>query len=780
MLKGIGTHQIKKQPSKIVSRRTPSCRFANAILSVAIASGFLLFSSSISFAKHTASRVVYGPEHLYVTVKGQRTIYVVDHVQNRLLEKVSVKSPPCGGFISKDGTQFFVALGELDQIAIINTTTHKIEAEISLKQESGRYLDPGGMAISPDGATIYVANESGDSLSIVDLSTQSVRAHIPVGFGPQDVALTPDGRYAYITDFYATWVVNTQTNAKVAKIALRESGSEHQRTALLSDGEEVFRGPRDIVMSPDGKRAYVALEDSGEIAILDTESNRVEKTVSVGSYPGGLALSPDGKVLYFAHRDSDLVSVMDTAQAKVVRKIRVGKHPWDIALSPTGDQMFVVNQGEPSISVIDTKSFEVKATIILGMMKLRNILPRGLRRMFYVWRKERKRVRRLPFASAIYAVFFLLPFMFTMLTRYDTEMVRMNGTLAGTIPEYRQVNSQLSTHDPQLQRGSPPSLNPSPLGGEGRVGGRMIAFESRRTGNWEIYLMNSDGTGQLRLTRTNAENRAPFWSPDGIQMAFVSTRDGNREIYRMSEDGSDQFNLTRSHGEDFSPSWSPDGKKIAFVSTRDGQRDVYVMDIDGNRQRRLTSHGDNWNPNWSPDSRQLAFVSNRDGNNEIYIMDRKGKGQTSLTKHPAEDGRGSHSWSPDGSKIAWVTNRDGNWDIYIMNADGSHPLNVTRHPAEEGIGMFVWSPDGKQIAFISKRDSNEEVYVVNADGTGSSNLSRSPGMDDVPLWSPDGQKLAFVSNRTGYDEIYVMNTDGSHQLQLTFTRSREDYPRWQP
>ena len=753
----MGTTGLRVQTEESVKQIISRVKWPGMVTLYAALALTLVFAFP-AWAKHTASRVVYGPEHLYVTIKGQRYFYIVDRHQNRLLKKVSVASPPCGGFITDDGKQFYIALGELDRIAVVDTTTHAIEAQISLRQDAGGYMDPGGMTVSPDGATIYVANESGDSLSIIDLKTRQVRTHIPVGFGPQDVALTPDGRYAYITDFYSVWVVDTKTNEKIAKIPLKVPGSDQERTMIDSEGEEFFRGPRDIVMSPDGKTAYIALEDSGEIAILNTKSNRLEKSIFVGSYPGGLALSPDGKALYIAHRDSDQVSVLDTSRGKVIQKIKVGNDPWDIALSPEGDTAFVVNQAEPSISVIDTKSFSVKTTILLGMLKMKNILPRGLRRLFFVWRKERKRVKRIPFASAIFAVLFLLPFVFTMLGGFDSAAGKsQKGLVVGTASVFEMES-----------RGSPTGQT------------HKIAFESRRTGNWEIFLMNTDGTDQVRLTHTNADNRAPFWAPDGKRIAFVSNRDGNKEIYVMNADGSNPVNLSRSRRDDFSPSWSPDGSKIAFVSTRDGKRNVYVMNTDGKRQVRLSSEGDNWNPNWSPDSQKLAFVANHRGNNEIYLMDANGKNQANLTRNPAEDGRGSHSWSPDGSRIAWVTNRDGNWEIYVMNADGSDPVNVTRHPAEEGIGMFVWSPDGKQIAFISTRDSNEEVYVVNMDGTGSANLSRSPAMDDVPLWSPDGQRLAFVSNRTGFDEIYVMDVDGKHQVQLTFTRTKEDYPRWQP
>lgn len=327
---------------------------------------FPLFSG-VSYAKHTASRIVYGPKYLYVTVKGQRFFYIIDRDNNRLLKKVPVKSPPCGGFISENGMRFYIALGELDQIAVVDTETNSIVEEINLNAPGGDYLDPGGMALSPDGRSIYVANESGDSLSVVDMTTRLVRSKIPVGYGPQDVALTPDGRFAYMTDFYGVWVLDTKDRRPLQKIAFRDPSTDADRTDVRKDGEIVYRGPRDIVMSPDGETAYVALEDSGEVAVLDTRVNRVAATVPVGRYPGGLALSPDGKRLFFAHRDSDHISVLDTEKQSVVRTVRVGRDPWDVTLSPDGSTAYVVNQADATVSVIELETFKVQSTIVLGV-----------------------------------------------------------------------------------------------------------------------------------------------------------------------------------------------------------------------------------------------------------------------------------------------------------------------------------------------------------------------------------------------------------------------------
>ena len=72
---------------------------------------------------------------------------------------------------------------------------------------------------------------------------------------------------------------------------------------------------------------------------------------------------------------------------------------------------------------------------------------------------------------------------------------------------------------------------------------------------------------------------SPRWSPDGKRIAFTSNRDGNYEIYVMNADGSGQRNLTQHRAQDNYAAWSPDSKRIAFISNRGGGYDVYVMEL---------------------------------------------------------------------------------------------------------------------------------------------------------------------------------------------------------
>jgi hypothetical protein len=113
-------------------------------------------------------------------------------------------------------------------------------------------------------------------------------------------------------------------------------------------------------------------------------------------------------------------------------------------------------------------------------------------------------------------------------------------------------------------------------------------FVSNYTGNYEIWRMNSDGSGPFQLTNDKRENGSPAWSPDGTRFAYYSRQtDGSYQIMVANADGSSAKKMTNA-GNNFTPTWSPDGNWIAFSSTRGGRLDVYIMDKNGNNVQPLT------------------------------------------------------------------------------------------------------------------------------------------------------------------------------------------------
>ena len=96
-------------------------------------------------------------------------------------------------------------------------------------------------------------------------------------------------------------------------------------------------------------------------------------------------------------------------------------------------------------------------------------------------------------------------------------------------------------------------------------GATRVVFASKRPGNYDLYVMNADGSGQTRLTTSSADDVDPAWSPDGSRIVFQAYRNGQAEIYVMNADGSGQTRLTNHSDYDGQPAWSPDGTQIAFV-----------------------------------------------------------------------------------------------------------------------------------------------------------------------------------------------------------------------
>jgi len=108
--------------------------------------------------------------------------------------------------------------------------------------------------------------------------------------------------------------------------------------------------------------------------------------------------------------------------------------------------------------------------------------------------------------------------------------------------------------------------------------GRKIVFTSRRDRDFEIYVMNANGSEQRRLTYSRGIDKAPVFSPDGRRIAFTSNRDGNYEIYVMDADGGNQRRVTRSSERSDYPCWHPDGKHLVFVGERNGRFDLYLVE----------------------------------------------------------------------------------------------------------------------------------------------------------------------------------------------------------
>ncbi len=161
--------------------------------------------------------------------------------------------------------------------------------------------------------------------------------------------------------------------------------------------------------------------------------------------------------------------------------------------------------------------------------------------------------------------------------------------------------------------------------------GKTIAFASNRTGHMNIYTMNADGTNVKQVTHADGcYNGGPFLSPDGKRIVFRADRDRKDylEIYVINVDGTGEVKLTTNDAVNWAPYWHPNGKTIVFTTSLHGHSnyEVYLMNVDTRTFRRVT-HSRKFDglPVFSNDGKMLMWTSQRGpgGASHVFVADFK-------------------------------------------------------------------------------------------------------------------------------------------------------------
>ncbi|MDX9953928.1 MAG: IPT/TIG domain-containing protein [Anaerolineae bacterium] len=272
-----------------------------------------------------------------------------------------------------------------------------------------------------------------------------------------------------------------------------------------------------------------------------------------------------------------------------------------------------------------------------------------------------------------------------------------------------------------------------------------VVYEAIADNNWEIYYR--DAAKEVRLTYHGAMDIHPRLNRGVSKIVFASDRTGDYQLYTMNLDGSGVTQLTFTPADNGNPAWSPDGNKIAFESYRDGQAEIYVMDASGANQRRLTAaDGPDTHPTWSPDGTQIAFSSGRTGGYRIWTMQADGNQLRQASTQPYSL---YPAWSPDGQWIAYSCDSNGDgwleaWKVRHDNSAGSVLVYSAQHYGGTTQDVLVrsWTPDGQRVAFthVDMIYYEGEWYWTRSWLSAASDSTNAIGLSNTKVgWNPDVQ-----------------------------------------
>lgn len=213
----------------------------------------------------------------------------------------------------------------------------------------------GGPLAAQSAPRLLVVNKAEATVSVVDLARGEEIGRVPTGNAPHEVAVSPDGRTAVVTN-YGTGQAPGNTLTVVDLTTL-------QPVATIDLGEQTR--PHGIVWLPGaGERVAVTTEGNGTLTVVDVAARRVAGVVATGERTSHqVAVTPDGRRAFVANIGSGSVTVIDLQAMALVRSIPTGQGAEGVAVSPDGREVWVSNRAENTITILDTRTLEVLAAL---------------------------------------------------------------------------------------------------------------------------------------------------------------------------------------------------------------------------------------------------------------------------------------------------------------------------------------------------------------------------------------------------------------------------------
>jgi Tol biopolymer transport system component len=222
--------------------------------------------------------------------------------------------------------------------------------------------------------------------------------------------------------------------------------------------------------------------------------------------------------------------------------------------------------------------------------------------------------------------------------------------------------------------------------------GQRIAFSSTRgqKGNFDIFVMDADGSNVIRMTDHPSNEQGPVWAADGQSLFFTGERDGRGEIYRVWLADKRVDRITNGINRAIMPEVSPDGRYLAYAAQTIMNFQVHVFDFTNGQTTQLTSGGGACRPSFAPDSQEMAFVRMTTGREPSSLEAMRVNGTRVLHKH-ARMWSYYPDYSPDGKLVAFSVSPEHHegedWDLAIIDPHkpGADYVRLTSGPGNDRV-----------------------------------------------------------------------------------------------
>ena len=637
----------------------------------------------------------------YVANQQSNNVTVVSTVTNAIVATIPVGNNPVSTCFSPDGTRVYVTNNGSNNVSVINTATNTVIDSVTVGNS------PYGASITPDGKKIYVGNNRSNDVTVINAANNSViKTIIGSNYGdPDAVSISPDGSKVYVANYNGSLsVINTATDS----ISTTTSAGNYGDFWVVK-------------FSPDGKKAFAG-DDS--VYTINTATNSVVNSISIGSTAEYLQPNIDGTKLYVSNYYNSSVTVINTINNTIIKNIPLGNNPKGLSLTPDGSKLYVETSDSITIYLINTASDSVINTIS-GFN-----YPQNMGNF----------IGNVPVPCCVPTT--------ATITQTATDRYTWHGTTYTTSGTYTfdtlniggcdsliTLNLTLH-HSPVIYSFNPPGNCPGKattvtIFGSGFTGATNVSM----VGKYPMFpfTVNSDNS---ITTTIPANDTGVIYVVTPVTIAFAPTSFTNNSSYATYA---------------YIPDYISDSVTVINTATNAIVTKIKV----GNGPEGVC---------FSPDGTKV-YVSNYDDNTVSVISTAN---NTVVATFQVGQGPGGISFSPDGTK-AYVANYDDNTVSVINTANYAVVASV---PYIYNAWSTCISPDGKTLYvsdfaenYVSPINTATNTYLGNdsilfpRNGINTNNTTN--GLINI---SPDGSKIFVTSGYNNNDTVYIFNASTKKQI----------------